>query len=78
MTKSYRSRTKKGPYVTQSFRIPLWASVEIVQHAERNFNGNSSQALERMIDDWRASKRMMKEHGLEIEALIRSKEKGDD
>ena len=78
MTKSYRSRTKKGPYLTRSFRIPLWASVTVDQHADRNFSGNASQALERIIDDWRAHKRMMKEHGVEIEALIRFKERGGD
>ena len=75
MTKSYRNRDKKGPYLTRSFRIPLWASVQIDQHAARNTGDNNSQALELIIDDWAANKRVMKKHGTEIDALIRFRER---
>ena len=75
MSKSYRSRQKKGPYLTRSFRIPLWASVQIDQHAARNTGDNNSRALELIIDDWVANKRMMKKHGTEIDALIRFKQR---
>jgi len=75
MTKSYRSRHKRGPHLTRSFRIPLWASVEIDQHADRNTHGNNSSALELIISDWMANKRVMKKHGIEIDALIRFRER---
>jgi len=74
MSKSYRSRDKKGPYLTRSFRIPLWASVQIDQHAARNTGDNNSQALELIIDDWAATKRVRAKFGAEIDALIRSLE----
>jgi len=74
MTKSYRNRDKKGPYLTRSFRIPLWASVQIDQHAMRNTGDNNSQALELIIDDWAATKRVRAKFGAEIDALIRSLE----
>jgi len=75
MTKSYRSRDKRGPYLTRSFRIPLWASVQIDQHAARNTGDNNSKALELIIDDWAANKRVMQKHGIEIDALIRFRER---
>jgi len=75
MSKSYRSRHKKGPYLTRSFRIPLWASVQIDQHAMRNTGDNNSAALELIIDDWVANKRVMQKHGTEIDALIRFRER---
>jgi len=78
MSKSYRSRDKKGPYLTRSFRIPLWASVQIDQHAARNTGDNNSQALELIIDDWAANKRVMQKHGTEIDALIRFRERQED
>jgi len=78
MSKTYRSRHKKGPYLTRSFRIPLWASVQIDQHAMRNTGDNNSQALELIIDDWVANKRVMQKHGTEIDALIRFRERQED
>jgi len=74
MTRSYRNRDKRGPYLTRSFRIPLWASVQIDQHAARNTGDNNSQALELIIDDWVATKRVRAKFGAEIDTLIRSLE----
>ena len=74
MTKSYRSRQKRGPYLTRSFRIPLWASVVIDAHAGRNTGDNNSAALELIIDDWASTRRMRQKWGAEIDALLRSLE----
>jgi len=74
MTKSYRSREKRGPYLTRSFRIPLWASVVIDAHAGRNTGDNNSAALELIIDDWASTRRMRQKWGAEIDALLRSLE----
>jgi len=60
--------------LTRSFRIPLWASVQIDQHAMRNTGDNNSQALELIIDDWAATKRVRAKFGAEIDALIRTLE----
>jgi hypothetical protein len=74
MAKSYRSRHKLGTYPTRAFRIPQWASVEIDHHAERHTAGNKSLALEFIISDWAATKRIKQKYGKEIDALIRSLE----
>jgi len=56
MGKSYRSRDKAGPYIGRTYRIPLWAAVEIEHHARSECGGNRSRALELIIDDWRRTK----------------------
>jgi len=49
-------------------------STQIDHHAARNTGTNCSQALELIIDDWAATKRVRAKFGAEIDALIRSLE----
>jgi len=60
--------------VTRSFRIPVHLSTQIDHHAARNTGTNCSQALELIIDDWAATKRVRAKFGAEIDALIRTLE----